>query len=86
MILKFLFLKEKSNSPFDISASGKISLIFCSKFICQGNFLIYLLSISKLLLIESISLRSRVFSILTQPLNNGISSNKNKEIININPF
>ena len=36
----------------------------------------YLLSITKLLVIESSSLRSRVSSIFTQPLKSGINNNK----------
>ena len=84
--LRFLFFREKLDSPCAISASGKISLIFSSNFNCQGNFFIYLLSITKLLVIESSSLRSRVSSTLTQPLKSGINNNSIKKIISEKPF
>ena len=83
---RFLFFREKLDSADVISALGKISLIFSSNFICHGNFLMYLLSITKLLVIESSSLISRVFSILTQPLKSGINNNSIKKIISEKPF
>ena len=84
--LRFLSFKEKVDSSCSISASGKISFFYSSNFNCQGNFLMYLLSITKLLLIESISLRSSVSSILTQPLKSGINNNSIKKMIREKPF
>jgi|LULO01.1.fsa_nt_gb hypothetical protein len=46
----------------------------------------YLLSITKLLVIESSSLRSRVSSIFTQPLKSGINNNSIKKMISEKPF
>jgi len=46
----------------------------------------YLLSITKSLVIESSSLRSRVFSILTQPLKSAINYNCIKKMISEKPF
>ena len=46
----------------------------------------YLLSITKLLVIESSSLRLRVSSTLTQPLKSGINNNSIKKMISEKPF
>ena len=83
---RFLFSREKIDSSCAISASGKKSLIYSSNFVCQGNFLMYLLSITRLLVIESSSLRSRVFSTLTQPLKSGINNNSIIKMISENPL